>query len=118
MAFLLEHEEQVYSAVLAALRPYYEEMRPQYLSFLGSESGTLMPPVGTSAELSHLIDLRHVHIHPWTKDGIGYFGLQFACTWDQEHGLGVMMCRDRVVSVGSADVSFAWSPNEADDPVE
>ena len=116
MAFHLEHGEQVYSAVLAALRPYYDEMRPRFLSFLGTEADSLMPAVQALADLSDLIDLRHVHIHPWAKDDFGYVGLQFGCTWDQEHGFGVMMHRHRVVSIGSADVSFAWSPDETDDP--
>lgn len=116
MAFHLEHGQEVFAAVLAALQPYYAEMRPRYLRFLGSEADSLMPAVQTSEELSQLIDLRQVHIHPWTKEGVGYVGLQFGCTWDREHGFGVLMHRDRVVSVGSADVSFAWSPDEADDP--
>jgi hypothetical protein len=116
MEFHLEHWQEVYTAVLAALRPYYMEMRPEYISCLGSQADSLMPDVQSVEELSRLIDLRHVHVHPWSKDGIGYVGLQFGCTWDQEHGFGVLMHRDRVVSVGGADVSFAWSPDEADDP--
>jgi hypothetical protein len=116
MAFHLEHGQEVFAAVLAALQRYYAEMRPRYLSFLGSKADSLMPAVRSAEELKRLIDLRHVHVHPWTKDGVGYVGLQFGCTWDQEHGFGVLMHRDRVVSVGSADVSFAWSPDEADDP--
>jgi hypothetical protein len=117
MAFHLEHGREVFSAILAALRPYYEKMRPEYLSFLGSRADSLMPAVESVEQLSRLIDLRHVHVHPWTKGGVGYVGLQFGCTWDQEHGFGVLMHRDRVVSVGSADVSFSWSPEEADDSV-
>jgi len=89
-------------------------MRPKYGSFLGDEFASLMPALTATEELALLIDLRHVHIHPWSKDGIGYVGLQFGCTWDQEHGLGLMMHLDRVVEIGGADVSFAWSPAEAD----
>lgn len=116
MTFQLAHGEQVFSAVLAALRPYYEEMRPRYHSFLGDDFETLMPAFATKEDLASLIDLRHVHIHPWSKGGIGYVGLQFGCTWDQEHGLGLMLHLDRVVEIGGADVSFAWSPDEADTP--
>lgn len=115
MRFHLEHGEEVYAAVLAALKPYYEEMRPRYRNFLGDAFESLMPALTVATDLSRLIDLCHVHIHPWTKDKVGYVGLQFGCTWDQEHGLGVMMHRDRVVEIGGTDVSFAWSPDEADD---
>ena len=116
LTFQLEHGQDVFAAVLTALQPYYTEMRPRYQSFLGADAKALMPAIQSKEDLKKLIDLRHVHIHPWIKDGVGYVGLQFGCTWDREHGFGVMMHRDRVVSVGSADVSFAWSPDEADDP--
>lgn len=116
LTFLLERGDEVFAEVLAAVRPYYERMRPKYRDFLGSDFNLLMPTLAAPTDLGRLIDLRHVHIHPWTKDGIGYVGLQFGCTWDQEHGLGALMHLDRVVDVGCADVSFAWAPAEGDDP--
>ena len=116
MTFYLQHGQEVFAAVLAALEGDYSDMRPKYLRFLDSEADSLMPVVQSREGLSRLIILRHVHVHPWTKDGVRYVGLQFGCTWDREHGFGVLMHRERVVSVGSADVSFAWSPEEADEP--
>ncbi len=114
LSFHLEHGDEVIASVLKALLPYYVDLRPRCLEFLGDEADSLMPPVTSHAELERLIELCHVHIHPWTKNGTGYVGLQFGCTWDREHGLGFMMHRDRVVDIGCADVSFAWSPDEAD----
>lgn len=116
LTYQIEEGDQVFASVLAALRPHYGELRPRYHSFLGEDFDSLMPAVNTSSDLARLIDLRHVHIHPWTKNGIGYVGLQFGCTWDQEHGLGCLMHLDRVVKIGGADVSFACSPAEADEP--
>jgi hypothetical protein len=113
MAFHLARGSNVTLAVLAALLPYYQKMRPRYLNFLGEQANRLMPEAQAADELRSLIDLRHVHIHPWSRDGIGYVGLQFGCTWDVEHGLGFMMHLDRVVQTGGADVSFAWKPAES-----
>lgn len=115
LAFQLQQGEQVIDAVLAALRPYYGELRPRYLDFLGPEADRLMPVAENSEQLRELIDLRQVHVHSWAREGIAYVGLQFGCTWDQEHGFGVLMHKDRVVEIGSADVSFAWAPEEADE---
>lgn len=112
--YLTEHWNGTLAAVLKALLPYYERMRPRYSDFLGVEADRLMPAVATVEGLAALIDLRQVHIRPWSKDGIGYVGLEFGCTWDREHGLGVMVHRQRIVDLGSADVSFAWAPDEAD----
>lgn len=116
LRYHLENGERIVSAVLTALQPYYDEMRPRYLEFLGDEAERLMPPVSDSQQLRPLIEFGHVHVHPWAKSGVGYVGLQFGCTWDQEHGLGVLLHRNRVVDIGGAEVSFAWSPSEADPP--
>ncbi|PHS09983.1 MAG: hypothetical protein COA78_11665 [Blastopirellula sp.] len=115
LRYHLEHGEHIVSAVLDAFQPYYSEMRPRYVEFLGDEVDQLMPPISTRDQLRELIDLRQVHIHPWMKSGIGYVGLQFGCTWDLEHGVGVLLHLARVVDIGGADVSFAWAPEEADD---
>ncbi|WAC18894.1 hypothetical protein OVA24_16810 [Luteolibacter sp. SL250] len=116
LAFHLDEGERVFSVVLGALQAYYEGMRPRYRSFLGDGFESLMPALNNKEELIPLIDLREAHIHPWHKGGVGYVGLQFGCSWDQEHGLGLLMHLDRVVEIGGADVSFAWSPDEADAP--
>jgi hypothetical protein len=35
-----------------------------------------------------------------------YVGFEFGCTWDDEHGLGVLMHGERVVDVGGAETAF------------
>lgn len=114
LTYLLQNDDRVIAAVLDALLPYYQRMRPRYVEYLGDQADRLMPELAQPEALAALIDLRQVHVHPWEKSGIGYVGLQFGCTWDVEHGLGAMMHNDRVVDLGGADVSFAWAPEEAD----
>ena len=114
MTHLLQNGDRVFAAVLDALWPYYQRMRPKYIEYLGDNADRLMPELAQRDALAALIDLRQVHVHPWEKSGVSYAGLQFGCTWDVEHGLGVMMHNDRVVDLGGADVSFAWPPEEAD----
>ena len=41
-------------------------------------------------------------------------GFKFGCTWDDEHGLGVMTHRGHVVEVGGADTAFLEWIAEAD----
>jgi hypothetical protein len=47
-----------------------------------------------------------VNVHQVQKDGIPYVGFEFACTWDEEHGLGVLMHGTRTVEIGGADTAF------------
>ncbi len=115
LAYQFDHGPDVIRSVLAALLLYYDRVRPAFVEFLGPAAKELMPDVTAPDDLRILIDLRQVHVHPWEKDGVGYIGLQFECTWDQEHGLGLMLHQKRVVDIGGADTSFAWAPDEADE---
>jgi hypothetical protein len=45
---------------------------------------------------------------------MSYVGLEFGCSWDKEHGFGVMLHGSRVFDIGSADTSFAWQPKESE----
>ena len=57
-------------------------------------------------DFRRLIGLHNVHFVPLMKDGLPYFGYEFGCIWDDEHGLGVLMHGRRVVEVGDAQTSF------------
>ena len=35
-------------------------------------------------------------------------GFQFSCSWDMEHGLGVMTRKGKVINIGEADVAFGY----------
>jgi hypothetical protein len=65
-----------------------------------------MPQVTTPDELKSLFGLANVHIHQASKNGVSYVGLEFECTWDSEHGLGVMIHKNRIVDFGGADTAI------------
>lgn len=113
--FQLEHGPQVVTAVLEALLPYYRQLRADWSDALDDDAdlARAMPEVSDEEDFRSLIGLAVIHVHPYRKDELGYVGLEFGCTWDEEHGLGVMLHGARVVSIGAAAVSFAWKPDEA-----
>ena len=47
-----------------------------------------------------------VIVLPYAKASQAYVGVGFRCTWDDEHQLGVLLHKSRVVAVGQADRSF------------
>jgi hypothetical protein len=108
-AYLVERWQNVFSSVLEALLPYYQRIRPRYLDFLEEDAEQLMPELADAKKLGPLIDIRQVFIHPAPKDGV-CVGLLFGCTWDEEHGLGVIVHLDQVMEIGGADLAFSWSP--------
>jgi hypothetical protein len=95
----------VAAAVLTALLAEYPSWRDSY-GYDDEEAEELMPEVTRPEDFRPLIGLIKVHVLNVAKDGVAYVGLQFDCAWDEEHGLGAMTHRGRVVKLGGADTSF------------
>lgn len=81
---LLERERAIRDVILGAVAKRYPESEP----------------------LRDHISLHEVIVHGVTRARMAYVGYVFGCTWDQEHALGVMMHRERVVAVGQADTAI------------
>jgi hypothetical protein len=102
--YLKEHEPEVTGAVLRGVLEYYGSLRPDYVS--PGEDDAHMPAISTTDQLRPLMGLGLVHVHDLAKERIAYIGFECGCTWDPEHGVGIMMHKDRVVSVGQGDTAF------------
>jgi hypothetical protein len=110
--FLVDHDGSVHASVLGALFESYPDMNDSY-GYDDEEADELMPAINAPDQLKSLIGLSTVHVLPVSRDGVAYIGFEFGCTWDSEHGLGVMTHKDRVVKVGGADTSFLeWIAEE------
>ena len=88
--------------MLLSLLEEYPLLQEQY-GYTGQEETELMPDITSSEDLRALIGLHTVNVHPVQKDGIPYTGFEFGCTWDNEHGLGILMHGTRTVEIGGAD---------------
>lgn len=91
--------------VLEAVYRHYLEIFDEYAEFAAEEQ-LVMPAANAPADLRELISLTEVFIHPVEHEDRQYVGYEFNCTWETEHGLGVLMHGDRVVRVGEADNAF------------
>ena len=47
------------------------------------------------------MELQNIYILDGAK-----IGFQFSCSWDMEHGLGVMTRKGKVINIGEAEVAF------------
>jgi hypothetical protein len=74
-------------------------------------------PELTAAQTKAIADLvaqqevypKCLSLHRVEREGHAYFGLILGCTWDDEHGLGAMLHRTRVIDLGGADTAvLAW----------
>jgi hypothetical protein len=115
--WLLEHEAEVSKALLDALFKRYPSLQEQY-GYSEEEQAQFMPDVASAHDFRKLIGLHSVNIHQITKNHLPYIGFEFGCTWDEEHGLGVLMHGTRSVEVGGADTAILlWiAEQDAENP--
>jgi hypothetical protein len=58
------------------------------------------------ASLKPNCGLYSVNIHVADGGDLPYIGYELGCTWEEEHGLGVMMHGTRLVAIGDADTAL------------
>jgi hypothetical protein len=100
----LRNESKMQRELVKTLLGGWAKARERYVADGGEPK--LMPPVRKVDDLKRLIELRGVNVHQLDKDGIPYVGFILGCTWDAEHGLGVLMHGTRVVEIGGADTAI------------
>lgn len=105
VSWFIRHEPSLQQPLLAALLNTYPELQ-DYQGYTDDEKLEFMPDVTSAMGFQPLIGLQDIFIHPVTKDGMPYVGFGFGCTWDEEHGLGILMHGTRVVEIGGADTAY------------
>jgi hypothetical protein len=113
LQFQLEHGAEVRQSALDALLRHYHEIRDECMEELVLTDEE-MPPIQSTEQFRRLIGLHTVHIRPFEKEGMAYVGLEFGCTWEDEHGLGILVHGARVVEIGAADTAFDEIPAEVE----
>ena len=103
--YLLDHQEAIQSAVLQKIFDGYPDLRASY-GYDEEEAQEIMPDLVRPEQLKRFIGLSTVHLLSVAWDGVAYIGFEFGCTWDDEHGLGVMTHQKRIIEIGGADTAF------------
>lgn len=103
---LLKEESAIAATVLLAIFEDYPKQRGLY-GYDNDLAAEIMPDIERPNQLRDLIGLSNVHILHEATQGVSYLGFEFGCTWDDEHGLGVITHQGLVLQVGGADQSFS-----------
>jgi len=119
--YLLEHEEAIRDALVAAIFEEYPKIRRNRLGD-GFVEESEMPVLERPEQLKSYIGLSTIHVLQVVKNDAAYIGFEFGCTWDEEHGLGAMMHQDRILEypdmgigkVNGADIASEDWMAEAD----
>lgn len=99
--FLVNNSDKVKDVILVGLLCELPNLREVY--------DDSIPDITSIEDFKNIIGLANLHVMSSDKDDYAYIGFELGCDWDEEHGVGVMMHKDRVVAIGQADTSFdSW----------
>lgn len=108
--WLAENDAVVTAAILDAVFAQYPRFREEFIDAVEDEDAQAAaqeaPPLDRPEQLRMVTGLAWVIFLPVEKGGVGYAGFEFGCVWEEEHGLGVMTHKDRVIDVGGAYSAF------------
>ena len=102
LEFLKQNQEEILTGVLSEILKNYPKWQEIY-DYPSETKSNFMPDVATPQELSELLELQNIYILDSAK-----IGFQFSCSWDMEHGLGVMTRKGKVVGIGEAEMAFGF----------
>lgn len=98
-------EQSLADTVYTKMLAYYLELLPDLQAQFGEDSAHLVPTIATVDELKKLITPTGICIgslYPAEQA----VGLLFECTWEMEHGLGVLLKNWQVDEISHQDVAF------------
>ncbi len=110
-AYLKEHQIELRDKILERFLKLFHEARAVWLK---DDPDLELPKLETIDDMKENILFQQFYMHPYAKDGVAYFGLSFACTWDPDHGAGVLFHKDRIIDIGQAEQGFRTEECEAD----
>lgn len=114
--FLQEHQSEIQESILNALLIAYKKLQIEYGY---EEDNEDMPAITAASEFKKYIGLSTIHLFSNCKDNIAYVGYEFGCSWDVEHGLGILTHKERVIEIGAADTAFdTWLAEKDIDPIK
>jgi hypothetical protein len=105
-AFLKAHDQAVHDAIIRHVFEQYPVLGEQSSMFNEALDLDPWPTIESPHQLRTNIGLGNVIVHRVSRDGVAYVGFEMGCTWDVEHGLGVMMHQSRVIEFGGADTAI------------
>ncbi|MDO5106147.1 hypothetical protein [Capnocytophaga sp.] len=107
LAYLKENQMPMLNAILGELLKQYPSIQDTYKDFYSKEQkAEFLPDISDIQGFATLLSPTSIFVFSEYQDDIPYLGISFHCMWDSEHGLGVLICKDRVVAIGSAEMAF------------
>lgn len=105
--FLKANDGSIARNICGRIHREYPFLRDRFTEYCGAdELDEILPQISGPEDLKAMIGVVNVYIQRNSRAGVAYVGLEMDCTWDEEHGLGVMLHEDRIWDYGAAEILF------------
>lgn len=105
--YFQQHFSNIIEEILSKIYSDSTELLEIYGTFDNDFGG--FPEVKTKEELKDYLDITCITILDDEKEGYAYYGLTGNCSWDGEHGFGVMMHKATVIELGDYNTGSSGS---------
>ncbi len=110
--YLISKQKEILETIFNAVFENYSTWQEEY-GYDENEKAMFMPDILNATDLKPSIYPEKVFIMDVEIEKMPFIGVQFKCKWDEEHGIGIMLYKDRVVKVGGDDMAFmTWVAEE------
>ena len=110
--FLIENQEIIIDKILDRIWANWKEIYSDYS--IDDYEG--FPKITSKYDLKNIISVQTIYVHPLYKNGYSYYGLEGNCMWDEEHGLGFINHKERIIDFGGAEEADAGGGEANDNP--
>ena len=105
--WVVDNQAAVHDAMLEKLFEDYPAMREQARGlFSKEEAKKVLPKVRHPEQLKELVGISSINVHPIEQEGKPFIGVELGCTWEVEHGVGILMHGPEVLEIGGADTAI------------
>ena len=107
-----EEEDEVYHTIeLDYWQKFFKEKNPEFdFTILKNDFESYSKPrkkhLNGINGFADLLSLSTFYVTSVYKDDTPYIGFLFSCSWDSEHGLGIMTHKDKIIEIDGADIAF------------
>lgn len=112
--WVIENQATVHDAMLGRLFEEYPNIRQEAFEWFDEdEAKEVLPEAHSPQDLKKLVGVVSINVHQIAKDGKPYIGIELGCTWEEEHGLGILLHGGTPLEVGDADTAILlWKAKE------
>ncbi|MDR2237872.1 MAG: hypothetical protein LBE92_17245 [Chryseobacterium sp.] len=112
LEYLEKNQKKILENMMHELLKQYPGLQRTY-GYSEEDKPDFMPDISRIQGFAELLLPTCFYVTSVIQDGLPYIGFGFSCSWDSEHGLGIMTHRDRIIKTGGADTAFdTWSAEE------